>query len=131
MGSFILGNRLTDHFSRSEFACQCKCGSDNISQELVARLEIVRVSYGKSIRINSGLRCPTHNRSVGAGPNSNHLPHTQEQIGYAADIAVDGGHDRYDLVALLMQNFKRVGVAHNFLHIDIHPEKNAPSLWCY
>ena len=83
------------------------------------------------MRITSGLRCPTHNRSVGAGSNSNHLPHTEEQIGYAADIAVDGGHDRYDLVTLLMQSFNRVGVAHTFLHIDIHPEKNAPALWCY
>ena len=126
-----MSDKLTDHFSRSEFACQCKCGADNISEELVSRLEIVRISYGKSMRVTSGLRCPTHNRSVGASPTSNHLPHTEEQIGYAADIAVDGGQDRYDLVTLLMQNFKRIGIAKNFIHVDIHPEKPAPSMWCY
>ena len=127
----MANDRLTDHFSRHEFACKCKCGSDNISQELVARLEIVRVSYDKSMHITSGLRCPTHNRSVGASPNSNHLPHTYECIGYAVDIAVDNGYDRYTLVNLLLINFKRIGIAKNFIHVDIHPEKSAPSLWCY
>ena len=126
-----MSDKLTDHFSRSEFACQCKCGADNISEELVSRLEIVRISYGKPMRVTSGLRCPTHNRSVFASATSNHLPHTEEQIGYAADIAVDGGQDRYDLVALLMQNFKRIGIAKNFIHVDIHPEKPAPAMWCY
>jgi uncharacterized protein YcbK (DUF882 family) len=126
-----LSDKLTDHFKRSEFECQCKCGADNISQELVARLEIVRIAYGKSMRINSGLRCPTHNRSVGASSTSNHLPHTEEQIGYAADIAVSGGQDRHKLVELLMAQFQRLGVAKNFIHVDIHPEKPAPALWCY
>ena len=131
MGVVRLGDRLTDHFKRSEFACQCKCGADNISEELVSRLEIVRIAYDKSMRITSGLRCPTHNRYVGASPSSNHLPNSDENIGYAADIAVDGGRNRHELVTLLMTQFKRVGIGKNFIHVDIHPEKPAPALWCY
>ena len=34
---------LTEHFSRSEFACKCNCGADGISEELVSKLELVRL----------------------------------------------------------------------------------------
>lgn len=43
-------------------------------------LDPVRERYGKPIKVNSGFRCPIHNRTVGGVPNSQHVK------GEAADI---------------------------------------------
>lgn len=43
-------------------------------------LDPVRERYGKPIRVNSGYRCPIHNRTVGGVPGSQHVK------GEAADI---------------------------------------------
>jgi hypothetical protein len=53
--------RLTEHFTKEEFACRCGCGTGEISMILVDALEYTRVLYGKPMRINSGLRCLSHN----------------------------------------------------------------------
>ena len=47
-------------------------------------LDPVRERYGKPIRVNSGYRCPIHNRTVGGVPGSQHVK------GEAADIAPAG-----------------------------------------
>ena len=49
--------RLTEHFSKKEFDCKCGCDTGQISMMLVEKLEQARVDYGKSMRINSGIRC--------------------------------------------------------------------------
>ena len=47
-------------------------------------LDPVRERYGKPIRVNSGYRCPIHNRTVGGVPGSQHVK------GEAADIVPAG-----------------------------------------
>ena len=120
---------LTDHFSRKEFACKCNCGADKVASELVSKLEIVRLMYGKPMKVTSGIRCDTHNSSpaVGGAKDSAHLD------GLAADIAVNGCFERDQLVGFLRTHFKRMGIAKNFIHVDIADEagKPSPCLWVY
>ena len=68
----ILGN-ITHNFSRHEFACNCGCGLDNIDNQIVHRLQVVRDILGVKITINSGCRCKGHNYAVGGKPASLHL----------------------------------------------------------
>ena len=65
--------QLTTHFNQREFACQCGCGTGEISMELVEKLELTRAEYGKSMRINSGIRCLEHNRKIGSKDTSSHI----------------------------------------------------------
>lgn len=54
------------HFSKSEFACKCGCGFDDIDINLVKLLEQIRSHFGDNpLIITSGCRCAKHNRSVG------------------------------------------------------------------
>jgi len=48
---------LTKHFNSEEFDCQCGCGTGNIMQNLVLKLEEVRVAINRPMKINSGIRC--------------------------------------------------------------------------
>ncbi len=120
---------LTEHFSRSEFACKCNCGADGISEELVSKLEMVRLMYGKPIHITSGVRCEKHNSSsaVQGLKSSTHLD------GYAADIAVSGCFQRDQLAGFLRTHFNRMGIAKTFIHVDVADRygKPSPCLWVY
>tara|TARA_R110000764_G_scaffold175862_2_gene262160 strand:+ start:205 stop:570 length:366 start_codon:yes stop_codon:yes gene_type:complete len=118
---------LTEHFSRKEFACQCGCGSDQVSQELVSKLEMTRMMYGKPMKISSGIRCKTHNKNVGGVDDSEHVG------GLAADIAVNGGFERDQLVGFLRSHFQRMGISKRFIHVDVADKKDKPSpcLWVY
>jgi uncharacterized protein YcbK (DUF882 family) len=85
-----MGN-LTENFSRHEFACKCGCGFDTIDWELLSALQrcvderaglSLKTSAKLRIVVNSGCRCPAHNKAEGGKPNSYHLK------GRAADIEV-------------------------------------------
>jgi uncharacterized protein YcbK (DUF882 family) len=92
---------------------------------LVALLQNVRNIIGKPIHINSGLRCPENNRRVGGASDSAHLS------GYAADIAVNSSHYRYEFLAVAMDLFERVGIAKTFIHVDVDPDKAKEVVWMY
>lgn len=85
-----MGDKITEHFSKHEFACKCGCGKDNVDRDLVLRLEDVHGYLRKCERgckyiiITSGVRCPSHSVSVGGYENDAHTR------GFAADwYAVD------------------------------------------
>lgn len=75
---------LSQHFSRHEFACKCGCGFDTVDAALLATLERVRTHYDRPVTINSGCRCPAHNKAIDGSPRSQHM------LGRAADIVVAG-----------------------------------------
>lgn len=105
--------RLSEHFSKKEFACK-HCGKIiNIDPLLIAKLECLRAAIGnKPIYITSGYRCEIHNKSVGGAVNSQHLK------GKAADIYIKG--DMGELVRLADRIFYQggMGVYKNFIHLD-------------
>ena len=81
------------HFQRSEFACHCGCGADNICFDTVQLLEDIRSYFGdRPIIVTSGVRCPQHNAEVGGVQGSKHCPHDHngEWVGTAADFYVSG-----------------------------------------
>ena len=103
----------TKNFKFSEFACKC-CGSNNISQTLINTLQRIRDKLGLPIIINSGYRCPTHNKAVKGKPNSAHVK------GTAVDIKVTDTGYRYKLIAYaLAEGINRIGIYKDFVHIDI------------
>ena len=86
--SFKTSGRITKNFRLSEFACKGKkcCGhAAPINFELVERLQKLRDVVGRPLRINSGFRCPVHNKAVGGASKSMHM------LGLAADIATPYG----------------------------------------
>ena len=104
------------HFSEDELRCKCGCG-DNLTQpELLEALELLRVAYGSPMVVTSGYRCRTYNDLIVKGnPNSAH------KRGLAVDIGVSDSSDRYRLLwhAMNLNIFQGIGVANNFIHLDI------------
>ena len=113
--------KLTDHFTKEEFDCQCGCGNGDIviSENLVFQLECVRIHYGKPMRINSGIRCLSHNRKIGSRDTSSHIK------GLAADISCGDMGTRLDLVKRLLRDgeFTRMGMHKDFIHVVVDYDK--------
>ena len=76
--------KISDNFNLREFQCKCGCGTVKLHSELLRRLQAIRTETGRAAVINSGYRCPTHNKKVGGASNSQHLH------GKAADIVIKG-----------------------------------------
>lgn len=118
--------KMTSYFSQEEFACKCGCEADNISPELVVRLNAARHAANTPFTITSGLRCVTHNASSGGSPSSSHLN------GTAVDIKCTSSKQRYTIIqALLDAGFNRIGIAKSFIHVDIDPSKPTGVVWTY
>ena len=114
------------NFTREEFSCNCGCNANDIKDELVDRLQVVRQLFDKPMKINSGHRCKKSNGNAGSGDTSSHL------IGEASDISCVSSKDRYELIGLLRKQFNRIGVHKEFIHVDISDDKKAsPCLWVY
>lgn len=117
--------QLTPNFKKSEFACKCGCGHDDIDLNLVVKLQRVRDELGHPIKITSGCRCPSHNENVGGENFSSHIS------GFAADISCTHSFKRMTLLPVLCREFRRVGVAETFIHVDIDPTKTQDVIWTY
>ena len=89
------------------------------------KLEELREDVGKSFLITSGYRCDEHNASVGGVMGSAHTK------GRAADVACFNGAFRFRLLLFGLSVFDRVGVAHNFIHVDNDDTKSKEVVWTY
>ena len=124
--------QVTSHFSYAELVCKCGCGRMETDPAFLAKLEDLRVAFGKPMTVTSGYRCPRHNAEVSHTGTAG--PHT---IG-AADIAVSG-EDAYTLVQLAMAcGFSGIGIKQSgdfpgrFVHLDNLPFSwPRPRIWTY
>lgn len=110
------------YFTPEEFQCQCGCGAKNINHDLVKILEKIREHYGKPVRINSGVRCKTHNARVGGAANSQHL----DIYANAADIGTISGTTPRAMAAYvetLMPNTGGIGIYSWGIHVDVRKTK--------
>lgn len=111
-------------FNEKEFVCRC-CGGlppyakENIEALVENVLDPLRERYGKPIVVNSGYRCPKHNKEVGGATNSQHMK------GEAADIRPTTNCPNYtnDLKRLRQliiesRNFDQLIVYPTFLHVS-------------
>lgn len=118
--------QLTKHFKKSEFGCNCGCGTDHIDKNLVNMLENMRVLKGSPIIITSGVRCIPYNASIGGVDDSAHI------FGYAVDILSSDSLTRFTLADIAFKiGFKRIGIAEDFIHLDMDPNKPQNVLWVY
>ena len=79
--------KLSTNFHLKEFECHCNyadCTEVPVNEDHIARLQTLRNTLGKSIKITSGYRCPKHNKDVGGVAKSQHV------LGNATDIQVTG-----------------------------------------
>lgn len=79
-------DKLSANFKVSEFKCKGSgcCNTILVDEELVTTLQKIRDHFGAAVTINSGYRCPVHNKNVGGASGSQHVK------GKAADIVVRG-----------------------------------------
>ena len=108
------------HFLPSEFRCKCGCGAgmERMDSGFLMKLEEARELAGIPFVLSSAYRCPRHNRKVGGVEDSAHVR------GYAADIRCVSSHDRFRLLAALMEaGFRRIELAPTWIHVDSDPEK--------
>ena len=117
--------RLSRNFVEAEFACPC-CGEVAMDMDFIYRLQRARSIAGIPFHINSGYRCPAHNAAVGGKSDSAHL------VGHAAAVRAVTSMERYKVIAALLKaGFTRLGIGHNFVHVDDDPRKPGYVIWVY
>lgn len=111
-----MSEHISEHFLYAEFSCNhCnKLPPDGVHPELIRKLELIREHFDVPVTINSGYRCPTHNRNCGGAIGSQHLR------GTAADIVVKGvpAHEVYKAVDPYHDD-GGLGKYKTFTHIDV------------
>jgi uncharacterized protein YcbK (DUF882 family) len=127
---------MGSYFTTHEFKCPCDCGfgseEKHIDPDLIEKLNMVRMIYGKPMVVTSGARCEDYNRQVGGVEDSAHLPHPATRQCRAVDILVEDSMDRHDLIDLALKiGFVRMGLASNFLHFDVAWDLPNPVVFNY
>lgn len=120
------------HFTLEEFKCK-HCDRNLIEKDFVDKLDALRETLGRPLRVTSGYRCPDHNQKVSTTGRDG--PHT---TGRAVDLAVDGV-TAFKLVQLAIQaGFTGIGVQqkgiNRFIHLDDLPatdRRPRPTIWSY
>lgn len=123
---------LSKNFSSSEFECP-HCHQSPMDPLLISVLQIIRDYVKLPIVVNSGYRCPEHNKRVGGVANSQHI------FGKAADIYVEGWSNKQLLdVIRALTVAKKIYVGYAYIiknsnravHIDVRiPESNTVRGW--
>tara|TARA_R110002096_G_scaffold402680_2_gene600041 strand:- start:1337 stop:1687 length:351 start_codon:yes stop_codon:yes gene_type:complete len=110
---------VSKHFNRKEFECRCGCGFAAVDVRLLEVLELVRVTFNKSVNITSACRCDAHNASVGGKSKSKH------RLGIAADIVVRDVKpgEVYELLDSLYPNMYGLGNYETFTHLDVRKDR--------
>ena len=113
--------QLSKNFRLDEFKCKCgKCDPILLDEKLVELLQKIRDHFGKSVNVNSGYRCPSHNASpkVGGNPGSHHMK------GMAADIHVEGVTPAEVAKYAESIGIQRIGLYDTFVHIGSDPSRH-------
>ncbi len=105
------------YFVREEFRCPCgQCGGFPVEpgEELVRIADRIRGHFGNPVHISSGVRCRSHNRTVGGVGNSRHLQ------GKAMDFCTEGFSAGMVLDYVLHQKGIRYAYAvdSKYVHMD-------------
>ena len=111
------------YFKKDEFKCQ-ETGENEINIDFVHKLDNLRGSLSRPLRVTSGYRSASHSLE-----KKKAKPGTHAQ-GIAADIAVSGGVERAELVKRAIEmGFTGIGVAKTFIHLDVR--EGPLIIWSY
>jgi zinc D-Ala-D-Ala carboxypeptidase len=114
--------QVSENFKLREFQCKgrnCCNGAVKLDSKLLAKLQAMRTEAGQPLVVNSGYRCPVHNRAIGGANQSQHLE------GKAADIRVQN-ISMADQIKLVEKHFKGqggIGYASSYTHVDTGPAR--------
>ena len=115
-----------NHFKMSEFDCRCRCGLNNINENLTMMLDEAREEAGVIFRMNSGCRCRKHNKRVGGSKTSSHMK------GLAVDVKATSNRMRFRIMTgLLLAGFNRIGIGKRFIHADVDGKKPQTIIYLY
>lgn len=118
---------VAEYITRSEYECPC-CNKfppdfdeDNpmeLYQKLFDSFLAIRKKYGSPIKINSGYRCPAHNKAIDGNDISIHM------FGLALDLDLPNVEETYKVAGIVETQLShlRMGLYVNnasFIHIDI------------
>ena len=123
--------KLSNNFSSSEFECSCgKCIDQEISDDLIKRLQDLRERLSAPIKITSAFRCADKQASLRASGILTAKGKSTHELGHAVDIYFP---DMKKLRAEVDKLFDSIGEAKGFLHVDIRPKKSDGSkrIWKY
>lgn len=100
--------------------CTCghpDCDQRSINQSTLDKLQMVRELRGSAVVLTSGGRCKYHPDEAKKNIPGDHFK------GFAGDVAVSGGVQRGEMVALgLEAGFNAIGIAKTFVHLGYRPE---------
>jgi len=120
------------YFTLSEFDSPDQPGSgEMMDPDFLAMLDEARDCAGIPFVITSGFRSVTHNKKLikdgyPASRNSSHL------LGLAADIYCTDSRSRFIILDALQEvGFTRIGIAPNYLHVDLDTNKPQHRIWVY
>ena len=126
---------MTKNFKLKEFNCKgnikgCDCQMplevyENIIK-LSSQLQFLRDYTGRPITVNSGYRCPDHNKKIGGSKRSQHM------LGKAADITIQSLKPAEvfviieDLIDMghMLQGGLGLYEKRGFVHYDIRKKKS-------
>ncbi len=111
------------YFKIEDFNCQ-ETGDNEMDEDFILMLDELRGVCGFPFIITSGYRSVEHSiEKAKANPG-------QHCYGIAADIQVNGGNQRIQIVKNALEfGFTGIGVAKGFIHVDIR--ESTPMMWCY
>jgi hypothetical protein len=123
---FIPGDekyQLATNFQAGEFKCKGGDWPWFVEPTLVEMLQLMRNRLGRALSINSAYRTPEYNAGINGATKSKHI------IGAAADLATPDKMSSISLAGLAYAvGFRRIGVAHGFVHVDTAPGE---AYWAY
>lgn len=118
---------LSKHFNSNEFECPCGCDDQIISEDLIEKLETLRVAINMPIKITSGYRCCFYQNKLKLEGYETATGVSQHELGEAADIVAHMPVD--DLAFVAEKIFEAVGKGKTFCHCDTRTGKTR--YWVY
>lgn len=122
---------LYPNFSEDEFRCK-HTGRCEMSPEFMAKLQRLRIAYGRPMTVTSGYRHPTHPIEAAKARPGSHA------TGRAVDIGVQGADALRLIVLAVGLGFSGIGVQQKgggrFIHLDDLPDGGGfsrPMVWSY
>jgi uncharacterized protein YcbK (DUF882 family) len=120
-------NKASLNFTWTELECKCGCGTRNITDDSIRKLQKLRSLVGYPLTINSAARCEKHNRAVGGVSGSKHLS-KDDYPSYAFDISTNGHSQIAILKAAEQVGFGGIGRYNTFIHVD---DRSSIARWDY
>lgn len=113
----------------TKLLCTCghsECDKRSVQQWVLDKVQLIRGSADRPLRITSGGRCPNHPSEVHREKPADH------QKCQAVDIAVYNAEQRSEIVLLAVTvGANAIGVANGFVHVGFRNDTNKHVMWVY